>query len=128
MPEILSLLALGLIVMLVVRGAWRGASGELGSVVGIAVAVGIGYACGAPLRELLANFQGITPETLRFQVLLFVAVTGLTLVTWLLLSRGLKALLRTTFRQPWDAILGGVLGGAKAVLLIALLQRVLKFR
>jgi uncharacterized membrane protein required for colicin V production len=115
------LLALGACTVLMVAGFVRGCSGEIGRLVALGGAVALGGFGFGPLSQMIlsAPLFGATPYAARLvaYILLFVVCVAL----WLLLRRVLSDAISLVLNQPFDAILGGIIGGVKAFILIAVL-------
>lgn len=113
--------AFGAVAFLVIRGFIRGCSGELGRLVAVCAAAGLGFFGFAPVSRvvLTAKLFGSNPAAGRLVVfiLLFVVCVAL----WLLLGHVLSEIIRLVVAQPFDAVLGGVIGGIKAFVLVAVM-------
>lgn len=127
MPEFLSqmrlmdIAAVIAVAFLVIRGFIRGCSGEAGRLAGVLAAVAFGYfGFGAVSRTVEASKMfGENPyagRLIAFMVLLIVCIA-----IWLGVSHLLAEGIRLVLQQPFDAIIGGVIGGIKAFVLIAIL-------
>jgi len=114
-------LALGAVLALVVIGFVRGCSGELGRLAALGAAAAAGYFSFAPVSRavLAARLFNANPAAGRLVafILLFVVCIAL----WLGLRRLLAEGIRLVLIQPFDAILGGVIGGVKAFILVSVL-------
>jgi uncharacterized membrane protein required for colicin V production len=120
------ILAYGAAAFLVVRGFLRGFSGEAGGLAGLAAAAAV-WAFGMEPAEravAAAGWFGGSPQACKLAA--FVGVLAGCLAVWSLLGHLFKAVLRTTIRQPFDAILGGGVGAAKAWLVIFAVRHTLK--
>ena len=114
-------LAFGGVAFLVVRGFVRGCSGEVSRLVGLLAAVATGYFGFAPVERavLAAKLFAENPYAGRLVAVMLILVICFSVS--LLLRHLLKESLRTAINQPFDAILGGVIGGFKAFVVIAVL-------
>jgi len=112
-------LALGVIAFLVVLGFVRGCSGELGRLVAVGSAAALGFFGFAPVLRVVgsANLFNANPYAARLVtfILLFVVCIALWLGLRHLLAEGIKLVVA----QPFDAILGGIIGGIKAFIFVA---------
>lgn len=120
------ILAYGVVTFLVIRGFWRGFSGEIGGLAGLLGAavvwcIGLGYAERAV--EAAGWFSG-TPFAGKLAA--FGLVLTACVAVWLLVGHLLKTALKMTIGQPFDALLGGMVGAAKAALVILAVQYALK--
>jgi len=118
---ILDYLAFGAVAFLIVRGFMRGCSGELGRLVGVAAATAVGYFGFNPVARtvLASNVFSANPHAGR--LIAFILMAVLCIGLWLFLRRLLSDALKLVIAQPFDALLGGVFGGVKAFLLVAVL-------
>ncbi len=107
--------------VLVIRGFIRGFSGEVGSLLGILAAVSVVYLGNGYVSSLIRATGWGRGSALLVDVSVFVTMLVLCIASWLLISLLAKKLLKCIFPQPFDSILGGVVGGAKAVAILALL-------
>jgi len=112
-------LALGVIAFLVILGFIRGCSGELGRLVAVGSAAALGYFGFQPVlrvvgRAKLFEANPYAPRLVTF-ILLFVVCIALWLGLRHLLAEGIKLVVA----QPFDAILGGIIGGIKAFIFVA---------
>jgi uncharacterized membrane protein required for colicin V production len=101
-----------------VRGALKGLSGEIGSLVGSAGGLWAAFRFGPRLAAPLGSLTGLDARSAGF-----LAVLGLFLAILLvaaLMTRALRALLQAAHLSPLDRLLGGVAGGAKLLLLAIL--------
>ena len=118
---VLDWLIFGGVAFLVIRGFISGCSGEISRPIGLAAAVVTGYASFVPVERavLAAKLFAANPYAGRLVAIMIILVIGISV--WLLLSRLLKDGLRMVINQPFDAILGGVIGGFKAFVVVAIL-------
>ena len=112
---------LAMIAILIIRGFIRGASGELSSLIASCAMAAL-FVFGFPplLRWMKASaFLSGYPQAGRYVafILMAVAVIALWLVSRKLLAHSISLVLPKLF----DHVLGGIFGGAKAVILVALL-------
>lgn len=110
--------------LFVVRGAWRGFGGELAPLVGLLACAGTLWFGYPPLRAALAAaLPTLEPGASVFYSAVAAALAGLTVffVVAFLLRRAVGLI----FPQPFNAILGALVGAAKAVLLISVAAGVL---
>lgn len=117
----LDYVALAAAAFLVLRGFISGGSGEIGRLVGVVTAAAAGYFGFAPVARavLSANFLHANPYAGRLIVLILLSVVCIAL--WLALRRMLADAIRLAIAQPFDAILGGVIGGVEAFVLVVVL-------
>lgn len=119
--QIVDYLALGVSTFLVLRGFFYGGSGEIGRLVGVVTGAAAGYFGYAPLVRsvLTAPLFHDHPSAGRLVALILISVVCLAL--WLGLRKLLADALHLAISQPFDAILGGVIGGIKAFVFVAVL-------
>lgn len=117
----LDYLAFGAAAFLVVRGFMRGCSGELGRLVATLAAAAFGYFGfrGVARLVLTAKLFGDNPYAGRLVAFILMAV--LCIAVWLFLRHVLADGLRLVIAQPFDAMLGGMIGGIKAFVGVAVL-------
>lgn len=104
--------------LFVLRGAWRGLSGELAPLVGLVACVGTLWFGYPPLRAAVAS----SLPTLEAKACVFysaVGAAGAGLVAFFAVALLLRRVVAFIFPQPFDALLGAAVGAAKAVLLIS---------
>lgn len=104
------------------RGAWRGFSGEISPIVSLAIGVTFAWFSFHPLRILLLDRAGLAADSAIYYAALVVLVLALMLFVGLRFL--LKKALKIVIAQPFDAILGGLLGGLKIVVLVSLFSAV----
>lgn len=118
---VLDWLAFGGVAFLVVRGFIRGCSGEISRLIGWLAAVATGCLGFAPVERavLAAKLFSANPYAGRLVAVMLILVICFSV--GLLLRHVLKESLQTAIGQPFDAILGGIIGGFKAFVVIAVL-------
>jgi len=114
-------LVLSAILFLLIRGFIRGASGELSSLIASSAVVAfLIFAIPPLLTQLKAlTFLADYPQAIRFIAFILIVVACVAL--WLLSRKLLARSISLVLPQLFDRILGGVFGGAKAVILVILL-------
>ncbi len=117
----LDYLAFGTVAFLVIRGFINGCSGEIGRFVGTVTAAAFGYFGFAPVARqvLAAHLFAANPYAAR--LIAFILMFVVSVALWLGLRRLLCDAIRMAIAQPFDAILGGMIGGVKAFILVAIL-------
>lgn len=105
----------------VIRGFIRGFSGEIGSLLGVVAAVATAYFGSSGVSAFIRASGWGGESKLLVEVTVFAVMLVACVAAWLLVSFAAKALLKSIFGQPFDSVLGGVVGGAKAIALLALL-------
>jgi len=114
-------LALGVIVILVFRGFIRGCSGELSGLVGMLAATAVGYFGFKSVARMVLAAKMFEESPYAGQLIAFILILVACIAIWLMIGHVLKEGLQMVVAQPFDAILGGVIGGAKAFVFIAAL-------
>lgn len=114
-------LSFGAIAFLVIRGFIRGCSGELGRLVAVCTAAGVGYFCFAAVSRVVLMAKLFQSNQYAGRLVVFIVMLVACLAIWLFLSRMLSEVIRLVVAQPFDAILGGIIGGIKAFILVAVL-------
>ncbi len=113
--------AFGAVAFLVIRGFVRGCSGELGRLVAICAAAATGFFGFAPVSRLVLQAQLFQANPYAGRLIAFLVLCVVCIALWLGLSRLLSELIRLVVAQPFDALLGGVIGGVEAFILVAVL-------
>jgi membrane protein required for colicin V production len=116
------LIVVGLFALLVLRGVWVG---FLKQVTGL-LALYLGYIVAGQYHDRIFPFLrevSKNPKVVFFAayIILFVA----TYVAVMLLGKGLAYVMQLTITSWFDKMLGGILGGAKALILIVLIHMIL---
>lgn len=113
--------ALAVGIILVIKGFVSGASNQLARLVASAVAVGFGYFCFQPILRASnsLNLIGEHPYAAYLIAIIILFTVGVAL--WIIVGRLLSSALQLAIRQPFDTILGGLIGAAEAIMLIAVL-------
>ncbi len=115
----LDMLAFGGIAVLVIRGFLRGCSGELSGLVGVLAAAATGFFGFDPVVRTVLSAKFFNTNPYAGRMIAFILILVVSLAVWLVLRRLLKDGLETVVPQPFDAVLGGVIGGVKAFVLVA---------
>jgi uncharacterized membrane protein required for colicin V production len=103
-----------LLVIFIIRGAIRGFSGELAPLIGIIAFIGSLWYGYSPLQRLVQqNFPSLDAGTLVFYSAILTTI-GATLSFWIL-TLNFKRIFKTILPQPFNAILGALIGVVKVV-------------
>lgn len=114
-------LALAAIVFLVICGFVRGCSGELGRLVAILAAAAVGFFGFAPVSRVVRSANVFGANEYAGRLVVFILLFVVCVALWLGLRHLLAEGIRLVIDQPFDAILGGIIGGIKAFILVAVL-------
>ncbi len=114
-------LAAGAIIFLVIRGFVRGGSGEIGRLVGVVTAAAVGYFGFVPVARLVQSSHLFSANPQAGRLVAFILLSVVCVALWLVLGRLLTDLIALAIAEPFDAVLGGVIGGIKAFILVAVL-------
>lgn len=106
-----------------VVGLFRGFSGQLGSLVGIAAALIVGYFAFAPLRGLVENWHWVDGEATQKSIAAF-ADFVLALIVFGLSRRIVARFVSFLVPQPMDAIAGALVGLLKGAVAVGVLTGV----
>ena len=117
----LDYVVLGIVVLLVILGFRRGFSGELGRLFGVLAAAATLFFGYAPVKGWVDGMQLFKNSALATQLLVLICMLVLCISVWLLVKKLLSDAVKTVLKQPFDAILGGFIGGLKAVLALSLI-------
>lgn len=115
------LLTLGALAFLVVRGFVLGCSGEVGRLAAIVASVGFGFYGYAPVARLVLSARLFDANPYAGKLVAFVLILVAGIAIWLGVKRALSQGIRLVLAQPFDAIMGGVIGGIKAFVLVSVL-------
>jgi len=114
-------IVLAAILYLLVRGFIRGASGELSRLIASCLMAAV-FIFGFPLLQnaiKASAFLSDYPQAGRLTAFIVMAVA--TIALWLLSRKLLAHSISLVIPKPFDHVLGGIFGGIKAVILVALL-------
>jgi uncharacterized membrane protein required for colicin V production len=114
-------LALAAIAFLVIRGFVLGCSGELGRLVAILSAAAVGFFGFAPVSRLVFSASLFGANVYAGRLVVFILLLVVCVALWLGLRRLLSEGIRLVVDQPFDSILGGIIGGIKAFVLVAVM-------
>lgn len=114
-------LAFAAVAFLVIRGFVRGCSGELGRLVAVCTAAAVGFFGFAPVSRVILTSKLLNANPYAGRLVAFILLFVVCVALWLGLSRLLSEIIRLVVAQPFDAILGGIIGGVKAFVLVAVL-------
>ena len=114
-------LTVGAVALLVIRGFWLGCSGEVGRLVAVCTAAAVGFFGFAPVSRLVLTAKLFSDNQYAGRLVAFILLFVVCIALWLALSRLLSHVIRLVVAQPFDAILGGIIGGIKAFVLVAVL-------
>ena len=106
------------LLLFVLRGAWRGFSGELAPLIGLVAYAGTLWFAYPPLHAALASaLPTLEAKACVFYAAVGTALAGLTV--FFVVAFLMRRFVGLIFPQPFDALLGAAVGAAKAVLLIS---------
>ena len=107
----------------ILRGAWRGLTGELAPLAGIAACLGVVFFAYGPLRATLAStLTGLDGQAHTFYAAVTVAVIGG--ILFLVVAQLIKRVGEVLVPQPFNAILGALIGAGKVFLIASLIAGV----
>jgi len=112
-------LALGVIAFLVVLGFVRGCSGELGRLVAVGSAAALGFFGFAPVLRVVGSAKLFSANPYAVRLVTFILLFVVCIALWLGLRHLLAEGIKLVVAQPFDAILGGIIGGIKAFIFVA---------
>lgn len=114
-------MAILVIVFLIVRGFLRGCSGELGRLIALCTAAAVGYFGFTPLFQAAKSIQFLKTHPETAHLIVVIAAFVVCIALWLGLKTLLAESIKLAIPQPFDSILGGVFGGIKALIFVAVL-------
>ena len=106
-----------------VTGLFRGFSGQLGSLAGMAAALCAGYFFFSPFKEIVADGNWVSGETAQ-KALAVVSDFVTMLVVYGLVRRIVARFVTFLVPQPMNAIAGGLVGLLKSIVAVGLLAGV----
>lgn len=112
--------AAGLMLFLVIQGLYRGCSGQLGRLFAMVSAAAFAYYGFKPVFGMVLEYGLLRENPFAARLIALVLVVVVSLTVWLILHHWLSDTIGMALRQPFDAILGGVIGGTKAFIIIAM--------
>ena len=115
------LLAFGGVALLVIRGFVHGCSGEVGRLAGVVTAAAVGFFGFNSIARLVLSVKLFDANPYAGRLIVFILMMVVCIALWQGISHLLSEGLRLVLPQPFDAILGGVIGGIKAFVIIAAL-------
>ncbi len=101
------------------HGLHRGLSGELAQVVGIVVAIAVGFVVFAPLGTCLVDRLQLTPAVAR--VAASVATLAVSMIAMIIVVTTLKRVLEFVIGETLDRILGFVAGVVRGAVIVVVL-------
>lgn len=121
MPDMITTICVVVLLLFILRGAWRGLTGELAPLAGLVACGGIIWFGYTPLKALLGTrFTTLQPDAQTFYAALAILLLGGT--AFFLVAKLIKKIGEWVVPQPFNAILGALIGGAKAFVLISLVM------
>lgn len=103
-----------------VIGLFKGFSGQLGSIVGIAAALVAGYFLFSPIKDFVSGGNWVSGDTVQKSVA-GVADFAVMLVVFGVVRRIVARFVSFLVPQPMNAIAGGVIGLLKSTVIVGLL-------
>lgn len=119
--SLLDYLIIGVTLFLVINGFRRGCSGEVGHLIGVVSGVGVLLLGRGSVASVVGSWAVIGKSEFATQLITLILMVALSVAVWLLVGHFLGKLIKLAFSQPLDAILGGVIGVVKAVLIVVML-------
>ena len=117
----LDYVVLGIVILLVLLGFRRGFSGELGRLFGVLASAATLFFGYKPITAWVDGMQIFKNSALATKLLVLICLLVLCVSVWLLVKKLLADAVKTVIKQPFDSILGGFIGGLKAVLALSLI-------
>jgi len=113
-----------LLLVFVLRGAWRGLGGELAPLAGIVAFGGTLWFGYPPLHEALADaLPSLEPQAAIFYAATAICALGCTV--FFVIATLLRKVVSIIFPQPFNSILGALVGACKAFVLVSVLSTLL---
>ncbi len=114
--------ALGVLIGLfffTIRGCFKGFGGEMGGLVGLAAFGGLIWFGYDPVCRSIAFLPQVSDNAARFYAVLGVFIVGA--ILFFVVAKIVKAIGEAIIPQPFNAILGGVVGAGKALFFISVI-------
>ncbi len=118
MPYI-SLAVLIALLLLMIRGAFKGFSGELAHLAGLAACGGLIWFGYDPVQRSIAYVPQISEDASKFYAALAVFIIGALL--FFIVAKIIRKIGEYIVPQPFNAVLGALVGAAKAILFISII-------
>lgn len=112
-------LALGVVAFLVILGFVRGCSGEIGRLVAVGAAAALGYFGFVPVLRVVLSARLFASNFDAARLVTFILLFVICIALWLGLRHFLAEGIKLVVAQPFDSILGGIIGGVKAFIFVA---------
>ena len=119
--DTITAIIVGMLLFFVIRGAFRGLNGELAPLAGLILAAAVLW-FGQP--QLNAAVQSWMPDADRSARVFYTALTatGIAIVCFFATALLLRKIIGAIFPQPINAILGALVGAAKAILIVSVVS------
>lgn len=109
----------GIALLMVVRGAWRGLSGELSPIIGLIAGLAFAWFSYPPLASIFKRTTAVPAESIVFYSAFACFVASM--ILFLCVTLLVKRVLAIVIAQPFNAIFGGLIAAAKVALLVSLI-------
>lgn len=119
--SIIDWIALSIGVFFILRGLISGCSGELGRLAGILGAGVLWYLGYLPLLQTTGSVKILQGHPYATRIITILIILSGSLAVWIFIRRILSETIRLALSQPFDALLGGIIGAVKALALIFIL-------
>ncbi len=106
-------------ILLVLRGAYRGLSGELAHLVGLCACIGTIWMGFDPVQRSFAFIPQLDGRSTTFYATLFIFLVGA--IVFFIVAKLINRIGELIIPQPFNAIFGALIGGAKALLFISII-------
>ena len=105
-------------------GMWRGLAGEIAAVAWIATALSVGFFSYAPMHAVAESFMSAGGKSGGVSLAAIGMTVFVALVAALLVRFAVRKFVSLLLPQPWNAILGGLVGVLKGAVVVAALTAV----
>ncbi len=112
-------LTFGIAAFMVFRGFRNGCSGEIGHLIGILAAVAVGFLGFTPVSRAVFSAGILNSNQQAGRLIVFIIMLVACFSIWLFVSHLLADGIRLVLQQPFDTVVGGVIGGIKAFVMIS---------
>lgn len=121
--SIIDLLALGLVIIGCIQGAFRGLSGELARLIGVIAAFWIARFSHPPVADWLDMHTRLSPESAN--LVAYAAVVIIALIALALIRKATEQLIKLVFEKGFDRAAGVIAGGLRMSLIACIIFIVL---
>ncbi len=117
--HIIALIVLITLLLFTLRGCIKGFGGEIGGLAGLAAFGGLAWFGYQPFCRSIAHLPKISSTEVQFYAILAIFIVGV--ILFFIISKLTQKIGEAIVPQPFNALLGGLIGAAKALFFISLI-------